>query len=374
MEESPEGGTVLLERVRGGAQIVRVPATPDAMNPDDTSDDASRPGSHPASPSAEAARGEGDRAASPPDASTADAAPPDASPADASPADAARADVSPVAGPPGDVASRSAGEGTLSSGDLERVIRRAAELQHSGGGESPDALSEEEVVRIGREVGLESRHVRRALAEHRAESLVPTLPGDEAPLKVLGEGRVRASRAVPGTRAEVQEKVEDHFRSRESLRAVRRRPGRSLWEPAGSLLSKMQRTLDVGGRGYELAEARSVELSVASLEAGWSLATLTVDARNLRSRHAVNWMAGSAPFYLAAALALELAAGVPWLVTGPLAGGGLLATAAAGGGWSYGKKRTRLELVLSGLLDRLEQGGALEPESPGWRERFLGEA
>ena len=153
--------------------------------------------------------------------------------------------------------------GPLSSGDLEQVIRRAAELQHSvgaGGAGGRDGLSEGEVLRIGREVGLDPRHVRRALAEHRAESLVPALPEDEAPLRALGEGRVRASRAVPGEPVGVQEKLEGHLRTRESLQSVRRRPGRSLWEPAGSLLSKMQRTLDVGGRGYELAEARSLEV------------------------------------------------------------------------------------------------------------------
>lgn len=294
--------------------------------------------------------------------------------ADAGAAGGTSGDAAPSTGPPSGGPPSTGG--SLSSGDLEQVIRRAAELQHfvgGGEGEGREGLSEEEVLRIGHEVGLEPRHVRRALAEHRAESLVPALPEDEVPLRALGEGRVRASRAVPGDPAEVQDKLEGHLRARESLQSVRRRPGRSLWEPAGSLLSKMQRVLDVGGRGYELAEARSLEVSVASLEEGWSLVTLTVDARNLRGQHAVNWMAGSAPVYFAAALVLELAAGVPWLVTGPLAGGGLLATAAAGGGWSYGKKRRRLELVLSGLLDRLEQGGPMERETPGWRERLLGE-
>lgn len=195
-------------------------------------------------------------------------------------------------------------------------------------------------------------------------------PGGDVPRRVLGRGVVRAGRAVPGSRTEVQRTVEEHFRGRESLQAVRRRPGRSLWEPAGGLASRMRRAVGVGGRGRELAEARSVELSVSRLEEGRSLAALTVDARNLRSRHAVDWLAGSAPFWFAGALGLELAVGVPWLLAGPLAGAGVLGAGAAGGRWSFSKTRRRLELVVSGLLDRLEQGGPLELDGPpGRRER-----
>lgn len=262
---------------------------------------------------------------------------------------------------------------SVPAGELERVIRRAAEIQFSEGEGGADALSSEEVVRIGREVGLAPEHVRRALAEVRAESLLPEPPEDDVPLKVLGGGTVRASRAVPGDRREVQAKVEEHFRTRESLQSVRRRPGRSLWEPSEGVLDKMQRAMDVSGRGYELAEARRVELSVSQLEPGWSLAAITVDARNLRVQHAVGWAAGAAPFCLAAGLALDLAVGVPWLVSGPLVGGGALASGAAGGGWSYGRKRRRLALVLDGLLDRLEQGASLEPERRSLRERILGD-
>lgn len=273
----------------------------------------------------------------------------------------------------GSTAGTAPGDDTgLPADRLEHVIRRAAELQHSAGEASPDTLSGEEVLRIGREVGLEPRHVRRALAEQRAESLLPELPRDDALPRVLGRGLVRASRAVPGARREVQETVEEHFRTRESLQAVRQRPGRSLWEPAGGLLSKMQRTMDIGGRGYELAEARRVELAVSQLEEGWSLVALTVDARNLRSQLAVNWLAGSAPVWLFGFLVLEMGMGLPAVVSGPLAGAGVLGTGAAGGKWSFSKKRRRLELVVSGLLDRLERGGPLEPDRPpGWRERLM---
>lgn len=264
------------------------------------------------------------------------------------------------------------------SSELERVIHRAVELQHGaggaaeadGGGEEP--LTESEVLRIGREVGLEPRHVRRALAEVRAEALLPEPPEDEGVARrVLGDAFVRVSRAVPGEPDEVQAQVEEHFRERESLQSVRLRSGRSLWEPAGSLVSKMQRALDVGGRGYELAEGRRVELSVAGLEDEWSLVTLTVDLRNVRSEHGIGWLTGLAGAGSGVAVVAVLVLGVPVLVTVPA-----LAAAAVGGTsaatrWTLEKKRRRLELVLEGLLDRLEEGGDLAPRRPDWRDRLL---
>lgn len=281
----------------------------------------------------------------------------------------AAAEASSVAG------GESPGSGSRSSLPAERlqdVIRRAAEIQ-LGEGEGPrEALSGEEIVRIGTEVGLEPRHVRRALAEVRAESLLPEPPEDRGLARGMwGPAVARASRAVPGAPRDVQGRVEEHFRSRESLQSVRRRAGRSLWEPAGSLVSKMQRTLDVGGRGYELAEARRLELSVAELEEGWSLVTLTVDLRNVRAEHGVAWSAGSAGGAVGATVVAVAAVGVPLIAAVSAVAAAAVGASALGGRWTLERKRERLELVLQGLLDRLEQGEELEPRRPDWRERLL---
>ena len=83
---------------------------------------------------------------------------------------------------------------------LERVLARAAELQTgSGEGSDPgDALTESQVVDLAKEVGLSPIHVRQALAEERTRvAVVPDDTGIAA--SVLGVGRVRASRVVPGT-------------------------------------------------------------------------------------------------------------------------------------------------------------------------------
>lgn len=262
--------------------------------------------------------------------------------------------------------------GSVPAGRLEEVIRRAAEIQLGEGEGTRESLSGEEIVRIGAEVGLEPRHVRRALAEVRAESLLPEPPEDEGlPRSVWGPAVVQASRAVPGQPRDVQAKVEEHFRARESLQSVRQRAGRSLWEPAGSLVSKMQRTLDVGGRGYELAEARQVELAVSGLEEGWTLVTVTVDLRNLRSEHGLVWLASLAAPGAGVGVVAVFALGVPVLLAVPAAAAATVGATSGATRWTLQRKRERLELVLQGLLDRLEQGDELEPRRPDWRERLL---
>ena len=271
---------------------------------------------------------------------------------------------------------RSRGGPPVPSSELERIIRRATELQQgtagAGGGED-EPLGEDEIVRIGREVGLEPRHVRQALAEVRAESLLPDPPRDTGlPQRLWGDAFARASRAVPGDPGEVRERVERHFRERESLQPIRSRPGRSLWEPAGGLVSKMQRALDVGGRGYELAEARRVELTVAGLESGWSLVTVTADLRNVRTEHATGWTAGAAALGLPAVFVATAAIGLPVELAAPLVAGGAGGASALGARRTTAKRRRRVELVLVGLLDRLETGEPLEPDRSDWRDRLLG--
>ena len=284
--------------------------------------------------------------------------------------DRASADAPP---PDGRSRARPGGGGSVPSERLQEVIRRAAEFQLLEGEGSREELSSAEIVRIGSEVGLEPRHVRRALAEVRAESLLPEAPEDRGmPRRMWGDAVVRASRAVPGPPGEVQDRVEEHFRSRASLQSVRRRRGRSLWEPAGSLVSKMQRALDVGGRGYELAEGRQVGLAVSELEEGWSLVTLTVDLRNQRTEHGVGWLTGSAIGAAPATVVATAALGVPVLLAVPTLAAAAVGVASLGGRWTVRRKRERIELVLQGLLDRLEQGDELEPRRPDWREKLLG--
>ncbi len=251
--------------------------------------------------------------------------------------------------------------------ELDRIIRRAAELQfHASDGPS-EVLSEAEVVRIGEDVGLDTRHIRRALEEGRADALAPELPQDPSPLqRVVGPGRVQLRRVIPGTPEKVEADLALHLRDRESLHPVRSRAGVSIWEPAEGFLPQLQRGLKWKGHRYDLAQARQIEVAVLALEADFSLVTLTLDVRNLRARHGGGYLTMLSALGGAGGLVLGLTAlSLPPL--GVVTAGALGMAGGAAGGIPAGRRAfrnqvERVRLASEGLLDRLEKG-ELPPRS-----------
>lgn len=272
-------------------------------------------------------------------------------------------------------ARRSGGSVSISQEQLERVIRRASDLQFRSSTSVGGTLAPGEVVKIGEEVGLEPRYVKQALAEVQAASLVPSEPEDDGVARrILGSGSVRASRVVPGDRAHVEHNLEAYLRDRELLRQVRSQPGRALWEPAGGLVSSMRRAMDVGGHGYTLAKAKGLQVAVEPLESGWSLVTLTADVANLRGERLGGWFGGMGAVGATGGIGLAVATGGALL---PILGGialfgGFMGIATAASRADMRKQRQRFQLVLEGLLDRLERGESLHDEAEPWHRRLLG--
>lgn len=261
----------------------------------------------------------------------------------------------------------------LSSEELERVIRRAAELQTAR--ESlPDRLDDDEVMRIGDEVGLQRPHLRQALMELRAEAMLPARPSDRSfAHRMWGPALIQASRVVPGSRGEVQGRLRDYLRLGESLRQVRDRPGLSFWEPASDLISQIRRGLDIGGHGFALARAKRIEVAIQALEPGRCLVTISADLRNQRAEHAGGWYTGAGFTTAGVTAGLVAGAGAPLLLVLPLVAG-----TAFGGGTLLARRtlrgeREKVELAVQGLLDRLEGGGEMTASrSPGLMDRIQG--
>jgi hypothetical protein len=263
-------------------------------------------------------------------------------------------------------------EAPLSSDELERVIRRAAELQTSREA-LPDRLEADEVMRIGAEVGLQEPHLRRALLELRAEALVPVPPAGRSLVgRLWGDAHVQASRVVPGDPVAVQEALEDYLESAESLRQVRSRAGLSIWEPASDLVSQLRRGLNLSGHGFAMAKARRIEVAVQSIEPGRSLVNISADLRNKRAEHITGWYAGAGSIAAGMTAALVLAAGFPLAVVLPLVGGVALGGSTLLVKRTVRSERERLELGIEGLLDRLERGGRIQPTRPGLIDRIHG--
>lgn len=248
----------------------------------------------------------------------------------------------------------------IAAEDLERIVRRAATMQQRAGDPGQQSLTEEEVIQIGRQVGLDPGHVRRAMAEVHAESLLPTAGPDSRLFSLLaGDASLPVRRVVSGEPDAIQQRLEAVLGDEENLRPLRRRPGRSVWEPSSNVFDRVQRSLGLDGRSYTLAQARHVDLSVAELEPGWTLVTATADLT--RERNEVLGGGGfGALFAVVAAVVLThsmdlenaamLAAGAAVLTA-------IVATAIAipWMRWSMREKHVRVRLGLEGLLDRVDR-------------------
>jgi hypothetical protein len=241
--------------------------------------------------------------------------------------------------------------------NLEPIVRRAAEIQNRRGNPGSQWLTEEEVVEIGRQIGLEPAFVRRAMAEVHAESLAPARPPTNRVLDlVAGESRVEVRRVVAGDPAAIHKQVELQLREREKLTALRRQPLRSVWEASVGVMDRLERFMNFGGKEYALAEARQVELAVAEIEPGWSLATLAADFGNKREE--LLYTVGSciaAAAILGGVLAGDSSSSVllsagAFLLVGALSA----AIAIPWMRWSMRKRSDRAELILEGVLDRAD--------------------
>jgi hypothetical protein len=258
----------------------------------------------------------------------------------------------------------------VSREQLEKVIHRAAELQF-GQGEEHDSLDGAEVLRIAEEVGLEGRHVRQALAEVRADELVPSRPEDRTfATRVWGEAAIVESRVVPGTSEEVLEKLRSYLNDRESLRCVRDRPGQQVWEPASDLMSQLQRGVDIGGRGYALATSKTLTILTQPLEEGRTLVSVIADLSNTRAGHAAGWYGSLGVFALGSALGAVLGGGASAFIVFPSVVAGVAAVGTLGTVKTLARRRGRVELAVQGLLDRLERDSGFATDRPSLRERI----
>jgi hypothetical protein len=260
------------------------------------------------------------------------------------------------------------GEG-LDRTHLDRIIRRATELQFEGGGVGSDRLSEDEVLRIGSEVGLERKHLLRALGELRVDSLRAPAETDTGILhRVVGPARVSASRVVPAEATRAMHEVGEYLRLGESLRQVRKRGSRSRWEPEPGIAAYLQRELRLGGRSYDLARTDGVDVAVEPLGEATALVSITADVSTTRSQVGWGWGSGLTLGSAGVGLAVGLVIGIPFLVAPAVVAGGAGAVAAARR--DYRKRIARIRQAMDGLLDRMEAGDPLLAPGPSLRDRW----
>lgn len=265
------------------------------------------------------------------------------------------------------------GEGTPARIDraaLERIIQRAAELQTSER-DLADELTPDQVLALGREVGIPERHLQRALLEERTR--LSTVQAATGWGRITGPAQAVAQRTVPGTVAGVEAALVEWMEERELFCVQRRQPGRITWEPLGGVAAAVRRSTAAFSRGSSallLGRADLVSATVMALEPGWVHVALAADARTVRAQYVGGGGAVAGAGVLGAGLMVVLGALVPVaLIPVPIAIGlGYAVTR------QYRPALARLQLGLERALDSLEQQHGAEPQRrlPGRSPGLLG--
>jgi hypothetical protein len=253
----------------------------------------------------------------------------------------------------------------VSSAELEAVIRRASELQAARGEDGDEGISEADLLRIGKELGLEPANLRRALAEVRGGG--PELEHGML-TRVMGEGVVRASRVVAGDAEKVKAFLEEYLCRCEFMVVERRFPDHTLYVEGQGIAAALGRTFGRMGQRHSALGAKRLHVAVVPLEAGYCMVDLWVDLGGTRAGIAAGL--GSIGFGGAAVLAaFMLATPAPDLLAllGVPAIAGSMGTARGIFGSIAARQGNRLEA----FLDRLEHGELrLPPGRPDWRKQL----
>jgi hypothetical protein len=233
---------------------------------------------------------------------------------------------------------------------LERIIRRAAELQ-AGERDIGDGLTDKEVLALGQEVGIPSRYLRQAMLEEQTRTVVAAPGGAWGWL--AGAARLSAGRVVPGDRAIVEQALRHWMEEEELLQVKRRFPDRITWEPKAGAFASIRRALGGGGRSYALARCEEVAGQVTQLEAGFCHLGLTADVASQRRARltgtAVLTAFGIAAAAVATGIALAPVSLPLYLVAGAM---GLGAVRIARG---HQAQNERVQVAMEQVLDRLER-------------------
>jgi hypothetical protein len=257
---------------------------------------------------------------------------------------------------------------------LERIMQRAAELQ-AAEADVGEGLSPDEVLALGREVGIPGRHLQQAMLEQATDIVAPAQSGVIA--RVVGPSEITAHRVVVGDPDDAARALVHWFDANELLVVLRQQQGRVSFEPLGGMQAALRRgtaALSSGKPKFMLARATLVTATFARLESGYCHVSLSADLSKARGAFIGGAFAGGSLGVAGALVAgvlspFALVAAVPVLVGSAI-------------GW-YVLKRylplaERARLGLERALDYLERGGIkpghqIPPRTGGLLETIAGE-
>lgn len=230
---------------------------------------------------------------------------------------------------------------------IERIIQRATELQ-TGERDIADGLSPDEVLALGKEVGIPDRYLRQALLEEQGKADLPAPTGMLD--RTLGPGVVSSQRVVRGDVDGLEALLLRWMEDEELVEVQRRQTGRITWEPLRAGRATLRRF--TSRRPFMLSRASLVTATITTLEPGFSHVAMSADVRPARGEVIVG-MTAVTSIGLAGTLALGVLTPLIWLAAAPLPVG-------MGAAWGMSRRHRpvaeRTVLGLERALDHLERG------------------
>lgn len=257
---------------------------------------------------------------------------------------------------------------------LERILQRATELQ-AGEHEIGEGLTQQEVIDLGKDVGIPAVYLRQAMLEQRSRSEVRTPAG--VLNQVFGPAEVGAVRVARGEPATVEQALLRWMEKNELLVVLRHQPGRISWERLGGMQAALRRgmaTFDSSRARFMLDKVDQVHATVTTLEPGYCHVSLSATLRETRGGY-VGGAATLAGVGAVGSAVLFALSALPLVALAPLPVGLGLA-------WTVSRHfrpvAGRVQLGLERALDHAEGAGErpshqLPPRGPRLIELLAGE-
>jgi hypothetical protein len=234
---------------------------------------------------------------------------------------------------------------------FERVLQRAAELQASTR-DIGEGMSEEELLALGKDVGLSEVHLRQALLEERARPTPLAPPG--ALDRLIARAELQADRVVQGSEEQITAAITRYLERNEHFIVQRATLGRTTFEPMDTFIGTMRRVgamFDPSRAKPYLDKVDLLTAVVTPLEPGFCHVTLGASLRKSRNGHLIGASVLTG-LGAAGAAGLDVMGGIGALAMVPAGMGALFAWLSLR---AYRPTVERTQLGLERALDLLER-------------------
>lgn len=256
---------------------------------------------------------------------------------------------------------------------LERVLQRAAELQ-AREQDTGEALTADEVLGLGKEVGIPQGYLRQAMLEEQTRT--PLSAGGPFE-RLAGPAEVSAMRVVAGEREAIERALLSYMEKHELVVVQRQQTGSISWERMTGMRAALRRgaaSFESNAARFMMDRAELIQATVTPLEPGYCHVSLRASVREAR-RRIVTRAAGFGTAALAGTGVMVAVGGFGLLALAPL----LLVGAVA---WDLPRRfapvPVRVATGLERALDHAEQTAGhgsrqLPPRTTGFLEALVGE-